>query len=187
MVSQHALQVSRPTPRGEVEGSGLGGFSRQTPRGEVEESGLGGLQAHTQGGSQAHTWGGISRPTPGGKLRGLAWGVSRPTPIGGLMSTPRGVSRPTPGGKLRGLAWGGLQANTHRGSPGPHPGGSPGPHWGGGLQAHTWGVHDIPPPRWLLLRAVRILLECILVQTECRPELDWDHRYNSSCSVKTSM
>ena len=27
MVSQHALQVSRPTPKGEVEGSGLGGGS----------------------------------------------------------------------------------------------------------------------------------------------------------------
>ena len=39
VVSQHALQVSRPTPRGEVEGSGLGG-----------------LQAHTQGGLQAHTF-----------------------------------------------------------------------------------------------------------------------------------
>ena len=36
-LSQHALQVSRPTPRGEVEGSGLG---------------RGGLQAHTG-------WGGI--------------------------------------------------------------------------------------------------------------------------------
>ena len=53
LVFQHALQVSRPTPRGEVEGSGLGG-----------------LQAHTQegswgvGGLQAHTWGGVSRPTP---------------------------------------------------------------------------------------------------------------------------
>ena len=41
-VSQHALQVSRPTPRREVEGSGLGGgVSRPTP-------------------------GGISRPTPRG-------------------------------------------------------------------------------------------------------------------------
>ena len=40
VVSQHALQVSRPTPKGEVEGSGLGG-----------------LQAHTQGGLQAHTQG----------------------------------------------------------------------------------------------------------------------------------
>ena len=36
VVSQHALQVSRPTPRGEVEGSG--------PEG-------GGIQAHTQEGS----------------------------------------------------------------------------------------------------------------------------------------
>ena len=31
------------TPRGEVEGSGLGEVSRPTPRGEVEGSGLGGL------------------------------------------------------------------------------------------------------------------------------------------------
>ena len=30
MVSQHALQVSRPTPRGEVEGSGLGDFQAHT-------------------------------------------------------------------------------------------------------------------------------------------------------------
>ena len=42
VISQHALQVSRPTPRGGVEGSGLGGS-----------------QAHTEGG-------GFSRPTPGG-------------------------------------------------------------------------------------------------------------------------
>ena len=55
VVSQHALQVSRPTPKGEV-----GGLAR------------GGLQAHTQGGLQAHNWG-VSRPTP----RGV---VSRPTP-----------------------------------------------------------------------------------------------------------
>ena len=41
MVSQHALQVSRPTPRGEVEGSVLEG-----------------------GALQAHTWG-VSRPTAG--------------------------------------------------------------------------------------------------------------------------
>ena len=32
VVSQHALQVSRPTPRGEVVGSGQG-VSRPTPRG----------------------------------------------------------------------------------------------------------------------------------------------------------
>ena len=53
------------------------------------------------------------------------------------------------------------------GSPGPHPGGSPGPHpVGGVLQAHTHrGIPacteaDTPPGR-LLLRMVRILLECI--------------------------
>ena len=65
MVSQHALQVSRPTPRGEVEGDLAGGVSRPTPKGdlawgvyrpkpkgEVEgDLARGGLQAHTQGGS----------------------------------------------------------------------------------------------------------------------------------------
>ena len=80
MVFQHALQVSRPTLRGELEGSGRGGspgphsggklrglawggVSRPTPRREVEGSGGGfqahtyrGLQAHTRGSLQAHTW-----------------------------------------------------------------------------------------------------------------------------------
>ena len=73
MVSQHALQVSRPTTRGKVEGSGLGGGLQAHIQGEVEGSGLGGLQSHNQG----------------GKLRGLACGVSR--------SIPWGVSRHTPG------------------------------------------------------------------------------------------
>ena len=85
-VSQHALPVSRPTPRGELEG--------------------------LAGGSSGLYLG-------GGKLRSLAWGVSRPTPWG--------ISRPTP--------WGCIPACTEAD----------------------------PPPRWLLLRAVRILLECILV------------------------
>ena len=82
VVSQHALQVSRPTPRGEVEGSGQGG-------------------------------------SPG----------------------------PHPRGKLRGLVW---------------PGGSPGPHVGGGC-IPACAEADPLPRRLLLLRAVRILLECILV------------------------
>ena len=71
VVSQHALQVSRPTPKGEVEGDlAMGGGSRPTPKGEVEGNlawgspgphprgklrGIwpwgGGFQAHTQGGS----------------------------------------------------------------------------------------------------------------------------------------
>ena len=71
MVSQHALQISRPTPTGEVEGSGLGGLQGPHP---------GGLQAHIQGGLQAHTW--------GGGLQAHTQGISRPT--------PRRVSRPTP-------------------------------------------------------------------------------------------
>ena len=60
VVSQHALQVSRPTlHRGGVEGSGLGGVLQAHTQG-------GGLQAHTQGGSQAHTWGASPGPHPGG-------------------------------------------------------------------------------------------------------------------------
>ena len=72
MVSQHALQVSRPTPRGKLRGLACGGSPGPhpggklrglawAPRGEVEGSGLGELQAHTQRG--------ISRPTPGGGLQ----------------------------------------------------------------------------------------------------------------------
>ena len=52
-VSHHALQVSRPTPRGKVEGSGLGGGSPGPhPGAEVEGS----------------DFGGVSRPTPRGGL-----------------------------------------------------------------------------------------------------------------------
>ena len=70
---------------------------------------------------------------------------------------------------------GGLQAHTQGGSWGVWPGGvSPGPHPGGCLQVHTQGsvcvsqhaLRQTPwPPLhgWLLLRAIRILLECILV------------------------
>ena len=48
-VSQHALQVSRPTPKGELEGSGQGGFSRMTPGGVGSPSPpWGGLQAHAE-------------------------------------------------------------------------------------------------------------------------------------------
>ena len=53
-VCQHALQVSRPTPRGEVEGSGLGGGSPGPhPGGKLREL----------------AWGvGVSRPTSGGGI-----------------------------------------------------------------------------------------------------------------------
>ena len=75
------------------------------------------------------------------------------------------VSRPTPRGEVEGSGWGGLQSHTWGEAPGLH-------H--GGLQAHTWGVSRPTPggcipacteadPPWLLLWAVRILLECFLV------------------------
>ena len=66
--SQHALQVSRPTPGGGRLRGLAGGVSRPIPRGEVEGSG----------------WGGRSPgPHPWQKLRGLAREVSRTTPRGG--------------------------------------------------------------------------------------------------------
>ena len=84
VVSQHALQVSLLTPKGELEGSDRGG-----------SPGLhlgGGLQAHTWWGLQAYTWG-----SPGPQ-----WGFSRVT---------MGVSMTTPGGSPC-QHLGGLQAHT---------------------------------------------------------------------------
>ena len=74
-VSQHTLQVSRPTPKGDVEGDLARGVSRPTPKGEVEGDLAG--------------W--VSRPTPRGR------GVSRPTPGGYLLwgyVCSRGVAAP---------------------------------------------------------------------------------------------
>ena len=45
-----------------------------------------------------------------------------------------------------------------------HPGGCPGPG-PGGVSQHALRQTPSPPNRWLMLRAVRILLECILVQS----------------------
>ena len=50
LVSQHGLQVFRPTPGGRLRGL-AGGVSRPTPSGEAEGSGQGDLQVHTRGGS----------------------------------------------------------------------------------------------------------------------------------------
>ena len=95
VVSQHALQVSRPrgevegdlaegggggvsrpTPKGEVEGDLARGFSRPTSKGEVE----GDLQAHTCGGLLLGGW------SAGGGVCSLgergAWSQ------GGLCETP---------------------------------------------------------------------------------------------------
>ena len=51
VVSQHALQVSRPTPRWEVEGSSWEGSPGSHPEGKLT---WGGLQAHTQGSPGPH-------------------------------------------------------------------------------------------------------------------------------------
>ena len=75
----------------------------------------------------------------------------------------RGSPGPHPGGKLRGLAWGVSM---------PTPKGGLHTHTQGGLQAHSCGgvsqhaLKHTPPLHswWLLLQAVRILLECILVE-----------------------
>ena len=66
VVSQHALQVSRPTPRGEVEGSGPRGCPGPHPRGKLRGLAWGGLQAHTQWGLQEHTQGDLQAYTWGG-------------------------------------------------------------------------------------------------------------------------
>ena len=74
------------------------------------------------------------------------------------------VSRPT----TRGGNWGG-SSQGGVGSPGHTQGRSWGGSCRGGLQAHTRGglsqhaLRQTPLPRWLLLRAVPILLECILL------------------------
>ena len=72
VVSQHALQVCRPTPRGEVEGSGQGGSPGPDPGGKLR-----GLESE------------VSRPSP-------RWGmeVSRPTPGGDPGPHPEGVCIP---------------------------------------------------------------------------------------------
>ena len=73
-------------------------------------------------------------------------GVSRPTPRGGVEGSGQGVSRCTPGGCL--------QAHT------------------GGVSQHA--LRQTPPgSRQLLLRAVRILLECILVISSNGYPCDW--------------
>ena len=121
------------------------------PGGEVGESGQ---------------WGGVSRPIPRRRFGGLArclgpypgggwgvwpWGCLGPNPgerLGGYgrcVSRPRGLSRPTPGGGGSSLT----------------PGGCPGP--GECITAYTEVDTSQQTSRRLPLRAVCILLECILV------------------------
>ena len=86
---------------------------------------------------------------------------------GGIPACLASFQAHTQGEKWSSLAWGGVSRPTpvgRGGSPGPHPVGStPTPR---GLQAHTQGGLQADSPRRILLRAVRILLECILVIME---------------------
>ena len=88
-------------------------------------------------------------------------------------SVHRGVSRPTPMGEVEGSDQGGLQTHTQGGG------------WGvwlgeGGLPHCMLGYTPTPPPGWLLLWAVRILLECILV-------LNWIQKESVTSSMKTFL
>ena len=114
-----------PHPGGKLRGL-VWRVSRPTPRGEVEGSGLGGLQAQTWGSPGLHRGGspgphlGVSRPTPGGlqahtqwSLQAHTWGVSRPP--------TRAVSRPTPRG-YPSMHWGRPPTNqTATAAGGTHP------------------------------------------------------------------
>ena len=102
VVSQLALQVSRGRggipaclaglqahTQGGSRGVWPGGVSRPTPGGELERSGLGwGLQAHT-GGVSRPTPRGVSRPTPGVSQHAL-----RQTPLQ-QTATAAGGTHPT--------------------------------------------------------------------------------------------
>ena len=90
--------------------------------------------------------GGCLGQGPGVRLRGLVGGCLGPDPGGGWGSGLGGVvSRPRPRGKVGGVLAGGVSR--------PTPGGC----------IPACPEADPPPSRWLLLRAVRILLEYILV------------------------
>ena len=106
---------------------------------------------HPVGGVEGDLAGGVSWSIIKGEVEGLSgWGVYMPTTKGEVEGDLAwGSPGPHPRGKLRGI-W---------------PGGSPGPQPGmvcskGGCL--LCGDVEISP-WWLLLRAVRILLECILV------------------------
>ena len=86
VVSQHALQVSRPTPGGKFRGIWPGGFSRPTPKGEVE-----GDQARGRG---------VSRPTSKGEVEGI-WSGRSPGPhLEGSALGVRGLLQGVPGPRV---------------------------------------------------------------------------------------
>ena len=115
-----SMQVSRPTPMGEVEGFGWGG----SPDSHLEGSwGVwpGGVsrphpgvcfQAHTQGGLQANTQGSLQ-----GKLRGLAGGSPGSHPGGSWWVWPGGSPGHTQGGVSTGPHQGEVSQHALRKTP----------------------------------------------------------------------
>ena len=92
--SQHALQVSKPTPRGEVEGLARGWFLGPYPSRKLR--GLGGSPVpHQEGSPGPHP--GVPRPTPRGSPGPYPGGLQANTQ-GVFRPTTRGVSSPMPGG-----------------------------------------------------------------------------------------
>ena len=85
--------------------------SNPTPRGEVEGSGLGGSQAHTQGGDWGVWPGGSPHPHLGG-LQAHTWGEVEGSGLGGLEAHTWGEVEGSGQGGLQGHTWGGLQAHT---------------------------------------------------------------------------
>ena len=172
VISQHALQVSRPTPRGEVEG--LVGWGLQTHTWEGAKSiifkasrlhgsflmlhflppamKLGQGYVFTHVCDSVHRGDGIPACIAGSIPACLAAGLQAsniPACIAGFQAHTQG--------EVEGSGQVGSQAHTWGVS---RPiGGSPGPHLGGVYPSMHWGRS----PQQLLLWVARILLECILV------------------------
>ena len=91
-VSQHVLQVSRPKPKGQLEGSGWGGVL------------------------QAHAWGVVSRPTLGGSPGPHLRGSPGPTPGGSPGPHPGGLQAHN-WGDLQAHTQGGIPACTEADTP----------------------------------------------------------------------
>ena len=143
MVSQHALQVVSQHALQQVS---KGGWYPSMPCR---------FPGPQTGGELRRIWpGGSPGPHPKGKLRGICLGVS-PGPHLGVGGSPG----PHPREWLQAHTWGCLQAHTGGGVSRPTPRGVSRPTPRGVYPSMHWSR----PPWWLLLQAVRILLECILV------------------------
>ena len=188
-----------------MRGLAWGGSSRPTPRGRASPGphpggkspgphlgGSPGPHSQGEGGLQAHTWGASPGPHPGGSLQAHTWPgghLQAHTQMGEVSRpTPRGVSRPTLTGG------GGLQAHTQGVSRPTAWGRSPGPHLGGDIPACT--ETDTRHPDGYCCGRYASYWNAFLFRQSLdgnwtgitvMPKYGHRYRYNSSCSVKTSM